>query len=75
MPKMTISYELDTIEDSYDIKTITNAGIYRSVLYAIDDSLRGAMKHDDKICENEYFYEYLESLRSMINEVTYYDDM
>jgi len=75
MTKMTITYELDVDEDSYDITTILRAKDYRMVLYDIDSSLRGAMKHDDKICENEYFYDYLESLRRMIGEVTFYDDM
>lgn len=73
MTKVTITYEMDSIEDSYDITSILHAKDYRMVLLDIDNSLRGAMKHDDKICENDYFYDYLESLRAIINELDIYE--
>lgn len=68
---MTITYELDPVEDSYDVTTLLRAKDYRFLLMDIDQNIRGALKHDDKICADDYFYDYLENLRRMISEVMY----
>jgi len=73
MSKMSITYEFDTIEDSYEITSILRSKDYRMVLFDIDNILRASLKHDDKICENEYFCDYLETLRARINELDIYE--
>jgi len=71
MPKMTITYELDTIEDSYDIQTLLHASGYRSVLQELDQHIRMTTKHDDSEWLTEKALDYLDALRTMIHESGY----
>jgi len=73
MSKIIITHEFDNVEDALAIKAVLNGEKYHSLLWELDQDLRMKIKHDDKICENEYFCDYLETLRARINELDIYE--
>jgi len=74
MAKIKITHEFDYHEEGEEAKRLLKAPEAYSILWDLDNEIRGKLKHGEDDWLQTEAYEYLENLREIIREGGLFDD-